>query len=241
LQGIEIVEAIHRRPGIYGPNPIAYLSLLARRPTLTLGDNRKVDFSHAIIFMTSNLGASEMTRLASGGIGFAPKPRPEEPAEVDRKIYRVAVEAAKRKFSPEFMNRIDKVVVFKTLSRAQLDEILDIELDRVQTRILSSEPERVFEFHCTDAAKELLLDEGTDAKYGARHLKRAIEQYLVFPLSSLISTGQVRTGDNVTVDIGADRRSLMFTKEEEYGPAGGGGGGNDFNASRSFMWRVAGR
>ena len=211
------------------------------KATLTLGDNRKVDFSHAIIFMTSNLGASEMTRLASGGIGFAPKPRPEEPAEVDRKIYRVAVEAAKRKFSPEFMNRIDKVVVFKTLSRAQLDEILDIELDRVQTRILSSEPERVFEFHCTDAAKEFLLDEGTDAKYGARHLKRAIEQYLVFPLSSLISTGQVRTGDNVTVDIGADRRSLMFTKEEEYGPAGGGGGGNDFNASRSFMWRVAGR
>ncbi len=210
------------------------------KATLTLGDNRKVDFSHAIIFMTSNLGASEMTRLATGGIGFAPKPRPDEPAEVDRKIYRVAVDAAKRKFSPEFMNRIDKVVVFRTLSRTQLGEILDIELQHVQTRILSSEPDRFFEFHCTGAAREFLLDEGTDAKYGARHLKRAIEQCLVFPLSSLISTGQVRNGDNILVDVAANRRGLMFTKEE-YGPVGGGGGGHDFNASRSFMWRVAGR
>ncbi len=211
------------------------------KATLTLGDNRKVDFSRAMIFMTSNLGASEMTRLATGGIGFAPKPRVEEPAEVDRKIYRVAVEAAKRKFSPEFMNRIDKVVVFRTLNREQLSDILDIELRRVQSRILSSEPERVFEFQCSGPAKQFLLDHGTDAKYGARHLKRAIEQYLVFPLSSLMSTGQVRSGDNVTVEVAADGRSLIFTKEE-CGPAGGGGGGGrDLNSSRAFMWRVAGR
>jgi ATP-dependent Clp protease ATP-binding subunit ClpB len=76
------------------------------KATLTLGDNRKVDFSRAIVFMTSNLGASEMGRLTSGGIGFAPRPSSDDLPDIDRKIYRVAVEAAKRRFSPEFMNRI---------------------------------------------------------------------------------------------------------------------------------------
>src|SRR5687767_15927748 len=132
--------------------------------------------------MTSNLGASEMGRLTSGGIGFAPKPARDESSDIDRQIYRVALEAAKHRFSPEFMNRIDKVVVFRTLNRAQLKEILDIELDRVQRRILSTEPERIFGFHCTAAAKDFLLNEGTDLNYGARQLKRAIERRLVFPL-----------------------------------------------------------
>jgi ATP-dependent Clp protease ATP-binding subunit ClpA len=92
------------------------------KATLTLGDNRKVDFSRTIVFMTSNLGASEMSRLATGGIGFAPKPVVDHAEEIDRKIYRVAVDAAKRKFSPEFMNRIDKVVVFRTLNRGRCSE-----------------------------------------------------------------------------------------------------------------------
>src|SRR5512132_1232171 len=85
------------------------------KATLTLGDNRRVDFSKTIVFMTSNLGAAEMSKLASGGIGFAPEPNNERTEEVDRKIHRVAVDAAKRKFSPEFMNRIDKAVVFRSL------------------------------------------------------------------------------------------------------------------------------
>ena len=221
------------------------------KATLTLGDNKKVDFSRAIVFMTSNLGASEMGRLSSVGIGFAPKPGPEAMTDIDRKIYRVAVEAAKRRFSPEFMNRIDKVVVFRTLNKPQLGEILDIELDRVQNRILSIEPERIFGFHCTPAAKAFLLKEGTDMQYGARHLKRAIERHLVFPLSSLMSTGQVGSGDSVTVDVSADEKSLLFTKEDSSGLAGAGGGadcptpGYDAPArsssSRKFAWRAAGR
>ncbi|MBI4663466.1 MAG: ATP-dependent Clp protease ATP-binding subunit [Verrucomicrobia bacterium] len=220
------------------------------KATLTLGDNRKVDFSRAIVFMTSNLGASEMGRLTSGGIGFAPRPGPDELADLDRKIYRVALEAAKRKFSPEFMNRIDKAVVFRTLSKAQLGEILGIELDRVQSRILQTEPERIFGFHCTPAAKAFLLKEGTDTKYGARHLKRAIERHLVFPLSSLMSTGQVGAGDSVTVDVAEDEQSLIFTKESY--DRFSGGGGSDYSttgrdplarvpSSRVFTWRAAGR
>ena len=101
------------------------------KATVTLGDNRRIDLSRTIVVMTSNLGASEMSRLASGSIGFAPQAA-AEPAEVDHRIYRVAVEAAKRRFSPEFMNRIDKVVVFRTLTYEQLAAILDIELRNVQ-------------------------------------------------------------------------------------------------------------
>jgi ATP-dependent Clp protease ATP-binding subunit ClpB len=88
---------------------------------LTLGDNRRVDFSRAMIFLTSNLGSHEMSSLMTGGLGFASKPR-EQAAELDNKIYRAASEAARRKFSPEFMNRIDKVIVFRTLQREHLEQ-----------------------------------------------------------------------------------------------------------------------
>lgn len=206
------------------------------KAALTLGDNTKVDFSHTIVFMTSNLGASEMSRLSSGGIGFAPKPGPDQMPNIDRRIYRVAVEAAKRKFSPEFMNRIDKVVVFRTLNRNQLQEILDIELNRVQARILATEA-RSFALHYSAAAKEFLLKEGTDLKYGARHLKRAIERHVVFPVSSLISTEQIQGGDTVNVDVAADGLSLVFSKQEQKSSGGGGGDGFDhpinYNASGS--------
>jgi ATP-dependent Clp protease ATP-binding subunit ClpA len=197
------------------------------KATLTLGDNRKIDFSHTIVFMTSNLGASEMGRLASGGIGFAPKPSTQSIEETDRKIYRVAVDAAKHKFSPEFMNRIDKVVVFRTLNRDRLQQILNLELAEVQHRILATQQERPFTFECTAAAKDFLLKEGTDPRYGARHLKRAIERHLVFAISGLISTQQIHAGDTISVDATPARDGLVFTKEEIASravPSGGGSG-----------------
>ena len=95
--------------------------------TLTLGDNRRVDFSHTMIFLTSNLGSHEVMNLMNGGLGFAAN-RSDEDEELDQKIYRAATEAARRKFSPEFMNRIDKVIVFRALTRENLEKILDIEL-----------------------------------------------------------------------------------------------------------------
>ncbi|HYY42436.1 MAG TPA: AAA family ATPase, partial [Pyrinomonadaceae bacterium] len=98
------------------------------KATLTLGDNRRVDFSKTMVVLTSNLGAREMSELISGGIGFAPAKGAKNPndTEVDQKIYRTAVEAARRKFSPEFMNRIDKVVVFRSLKEHHLRQILDL-------------------------------------------------------------------------------------------------------------------
>jgi ATP-dependent Clp protease ATP-binding subunit ClpA len=180
------------------------------KATLTLGDNRRVDFSRCIIVMTSNLGAKELSELISGGIGFSPQVGHQD-SVLDQKIYRTALEAAKRKFSPEFMNRIDKVVVFRSLRDEHLHRILNIELQQVQDRILKSSAPK-FVFTCTDPAKQLLLAEGTDYKYGARHLKRSIERFLVFPLSNLIATNQVEIGDLVIVDRDRQENRLAFSK-----------------------------
>ena len=184
------------------------------KATLTLGDNRRVDFSKTVVIMTSNLGAREMSDMISGGIGFAPNKsgRPQEDNEIDTKIYRTALEAAKRKFSPEFMNRIDKVVVFRSLKEHHLRQILNIELKSVQDRITESAGTK-FIFECTDDAKEFLLGEGIDLKYGARHLKRSIERFLVYPLSNLVATEQVETGDFVTIGFDSSKNVLTFRKQ----------------------------
>src|SRR5918992_128928 len=183
------------------------------KATLTLGDNRRVDFSKAMVIMTSNLGAREMSELISGGIGFAPGKGSKSPndTEVDQKIYRTAVEAARRKFSPEFMNRIDKVVVFRSLKEHHLRQILDLELQAVQDRIMQSAGTK-FVFQCSEPAKDMLLKEGLDFKYGARHLKRSVERFLVYPLSNLVATGQIGLGDLVHVDVDGVRNRLVFSK-----------------------------
>jgi len=183
------------------------------KATLTLGDNRRVDLSQCVIIMTSNLGAGEMTGLVDGGMGFATKVT-EVDSRLDEKISRTAVEAARRKFTPEFMNRIDKVVVFKTLRPEHLSQILEIELGMVQQRILLAAGANQFVFNCTQPVKEYLLQEGTDPKYGARHLKRAIERYIVFPLANLVATGQVKLGDFVRIDLTGESH-LTFVKEAE--------------------------
>jgi ATP-dependent Clp protease ATP-binding subunit ClpB len=183
------------------------------KATLTLGDNRRVDLSCCIIVMTSNLGAGEMEGLMSGGMGFARKPEQID-HKFDEKITRTAQEAARRKFSPEFMNRIDKVVVFKTLRPEHLEQILEIELGMVQQRILQATGNNQFVFSCTPSIKKFLLQEGTDPKYGARHLKRAIERNIVFPLANLVATGQVKLGDFVRIDLNNEGR-MVFVKEAE--------------------------
>jgi len=182
------------------------------KATLTLGDNRRVDLSQAMIFMTSNLGGSEITELMTGGMGFAAAMTLGEKPRLDEKVERMASEAAKRKFAPEFMNRIDKTVVFRPLRREQLERILEIELTLVQQRLLET-PRGHFVFRATRAAKDFLLREGTDLKYGARHLKRTIERHLVYPLASLLATDQVTTGETISVDWNGMTSTLMFLKK----------------------------
>jgi ATP-dependent Clp protease ATP-binding subunit ClpA len=183
------------------------------KATLTLGDNRRVDLSQCLIVMTSNLGATEMNELINGTMGFAQAPAQMD-LKLDEKINRTAVDAARRKFSPEFMNRIDKIVVFRTLRAEHLQQILEIELGLVQQRILQATGNQQFVFSCTSNVKEFLLLEGTDLKYGARHLKRAIERHIVFPLANLVATGQVKLGDYIRIDLDAQGK-MTFVKEAE--------------------------
>jgi ATP-dependent Clp protease ATP-binding subunit ClpA len=181
------------------------------KATLTLGDNRRVDLSQTVIFMTSNLGGTEITELIQGGMGFI-QPKDKPMTNLDNKVERTAVEAARRKFSPEFINRLDKIVVFHSLNREQLTEVLQIELGQLQRRVLETVNGQ-FVFHVTDAGREFLLREGTDQRYGARHLKRAIECHVVFPLANLLATNQVIAGDMLRIDWDARAARLVFWKE----------------------------
>ena len=194
------------------------------KATLTLGDNRKVDFSQSLIFMTSNLGASEMNALLRPHLGFATSEveRAREAGEVDEaltgKLSRVGVEAARRKFTPEFINRIDKVVVFRPLGAEQLQKVLGLELASLQQRIIRAPGSVPFVMNVTESARGFLLAEGTDLKYGARHLKRAVERAVVHPLSNLVASAQIRAGDLVVIDYDSEAGVLTFDREAEEMP-----------------------
>jgi ATP-dependent Clp protease ATP-binding subunit ClpA len=181
------------------------------KATLTLGDNRRVDFSRTIVVMTSNLGAREMEKLTETKLGFSvPCAVPVE--VLNNHLSRLGVEAARKKFSPEFMNRIDKTVVFKQLSDESMQKILELELQAVQRRVLATSGGR-FILRYTECAKKFLLVEGTDAKYGARPLKRTIERNVVLPLSNIMATRQIGEGDVVLIDLANDKCSLIFKKQ----------------------------
>ncbi len=164
------------------------------KATLTLGDNRRVDLSQTVIFMTSNLGKDKPT------------------TGLDEKVERTAMEAARRTFSPEFMNRLDKLVVFHSLSPEQLEKVLQIELNQVQRRVLETDKRR-FLFHVTDAGRQFILQEGSDRRYGARHLKRAIDRHVISPLANLLATEQVKMGDTLCIDWDTRVGRLVFWKE----------------------------
>jgi len=190
------------------------------KATLTLGDNRRVDFSRAMIFLTSNLGANEMNAIVRPSLGFTDGEAEKRAAQMldaptAGKLTRVGVEAARRRFSPEFMNRLDKVVVFNPLGKSELRRILGLELQLVQERISRATGTRLITFSVNDDAESLLLEQGTDLRYGARHLKRAIERLLVQPMSNLIASGQVQAGDLLQVDCDRQLRCLVFVKESQ--------------------------
>lgn len=181
------------------------------KATLTLGDNRRVDFRQVIIAMTSNLGSSQMERLATGGMGFS---APEvQSAILDSQLDNVAKEAAKRKFSPEFFNRLNHVTVFHSLTPENIEKILDLEIAKLHERFLFSSSVN-FYFHVRRSAKDILLKEGYDRVYGARYLQRAIERRLVVPLAKLVSSGQVLRNDSIIIDA-APNGEFRFSVEED--------------------------
>ena len=135
-------------------------------------------------------------------------------AQKTRKLSAVGTAAARKKFTPELVNRLDAMVVFHPLGEAELRQIAEIELRRVQQRILNSAA-APFVFQLTEAALGEVLVEGTDPRYGARHLRRAIDRLLVQPISNLLATDQVRRGDCLRIDSDPESREMVFLRQAE--------------------------
>ena len=184
------------------------------KATLTLGDNRRVDFSNCMIFMTSNLGAAEMGDILQPKLGFAANAITMNETEASDKVSKVGTEAARRRFTPEFMNRIDKIAVFHPLTASDLRKIVDLELADVETRLQHATGAANIAIEVAAEAKDYLLREGSDIRYGARHLRRAIERLLVHPVSNLVATGQLESNDCLCVEFDSISGRLMFLKEK---------------------------
>ncbi len=178
------------------------------KATLTLGDNRRVDFSRSLIFMTGNLGAKETEALTEASIGFGPPPACASPDRAKQ----AALNASRRKFTPEFLNRLDRIIVFRALSDADLRGVLELELEQVQERI-SADCGIPFHLRVAEDARGRLLTQGTDARYGARHLRRTVERLVVEPVSNLIASAQVEPGDVVHVEADPAAPDLVFWKQ----------------------------
>ncbi len=174
---------------------------------LTLGDNRRVDFSKTIIFMTSNLGSKEIAEALAPSLGFAPKFVTANAAEGR------GLAAVRKKFTPEFINRIDHTVVFEPLTPEHLDKILDLEVKNLQRRIrrayqLTKVP--LFIIDIAPAARAQIISEGLDPRYGARYLKRTLEQKIMHPVVNLLTSDQIQPGDTIFIDL--VEGSLTFTR-----------------------------
>jgi len=209
-EGGQLTEAVRRRPfrvvlfdEVEKAHPDAFNVLLQilEDGRLTDGQGRSVDFRNTLIIMTSNLGTSETTRQP---VGFL-----REAADGASVRVRSSIEdALKSTFRPEFLNRIDEIIIFEALTADQIARIVDLVLMEVEARLA----ERRVSVSLTAAAKEWLAKEGYDPVYGARPLRRAVQRYVENPLSTRILAGDFSEGDHVAVD--ADEEGLTFSNAE---------------------------
>jgi ATP-dependent Clp protease ATP-binding subunit ClpA len=191
------------------PSMARLLLGLLDRGILRLGDNTQVSFEKTIVFMTSNLGAREMMRELAPSVGF------QSAVEVDineaaTKLERVAMSAVRRKFSPEFVNRIDQVLTYQPLDAASFAAIVDHEIDRLERHISNRLGARAFSVEVPFAVRQWLMEKGTSVEYGARELKRTIHRHLTQPLAAMVSRGEIAPGSSVVVSIRKDRNSLQL-------------------------------
>ena len=179
---------------------------LLDKGSITLGNGIKLDMRKCVVVMTSNLGAKDVSKhLNEGGIGFL---RSSSRDSTDQKIYETAMKEVKKHFQPEFINRLDRIVVFRSLTDTGLRSILDLELGKVQDRLLS-----IGKFILLDVsqrAKDFLLAEGTNAEYGARELRRTIERFLVSRVTRVVATEQAKSGDIILADYDPDEKKMTF-------------------------------
>ncbi|MBQ1698553.1 MAG: ATP-dependent Clp protease ATP-binding subunit [Bacteroidales bacterium] len=165
---------------------------------LTDGGGRTIDFKNTIIIMTSNIGARDIQNYGHG-LGFGSG---DENTDDNNKA--IVDKALKKTFSPEFLNRIDDIITFNSLSRDNIHKIIDIELDGLYKRIA----EHKYQLTLTEKAKDFLTDKGYDPKFGARPLKRAIQKYLEDELAELLLETEVKEGDEIVADVSDDGEKL---------------------------------
>lgn len=166
---------------------------------LTLGNNKKVKMNKCIIVMTSNLGTADVAKIMNK-IGFKPEDEEELQARADRENESISLSAVEKRFSQEFINRLDEIVVFQRLTKPDMIEILEIELKKLQMQIIhESSGSNQFIFHCSQPVKDYFITEGYSPKFGARPLKRVLEKHLLMPLAELAATDQIKLGDEINV------------------------------------------
>lgn len=166
---------------------------------MRLGDGTAVNFERSMIFMTSNAGAREMAKARNGGVGFARAAKAGPAADLDG-LEAAGRAAFRRRFSPEFINRIDRSVVYHPLTRQSIACILDRQIDALEVQIAARLGPRAFQFEISSEAREILIEEGTDGAYGARELKRTLQRRLLHPLARLMLAGGIPAGAYVRVE-----------------------------------------
>jgi ATP-dependent Clp protease ATP-binding subunit ClpA len=176
---------------------------------LTLGDNRRVDFSRTMIFLTSNLGGRDIQRSMKPAWGLEAALPPQAPKA--GALAAIGLAAAKKKFTPEFMNRLDVTITFEPLARHSLWKILDQLIRRFQTLIIDRLGERSFQFDVDRDARKFLLKRGVSLECGARELKRVLQKHLAQPIGKLVASGQIPPGTLVEITLRPDGEDLLFT------------------------------
>jgi ATP-dependent Clp protease ATP-binding subunit ClpA len=176
---------------------------------LRLGDNSTVNFERSLIFLTSNLGSRGMMKEICPDFGFQAGVRKMR-ASVGRKLESIAVSAARKKFSPEFINRIDEVITYRPLDEESLAEILDQHISDLQRHVHVRLGPRGFGIEVPPESRKFLLKKGVSLEYGARELKRTLHRHLTQPLASLVSGGEIAPGSLIRLELNEDTDSLFI-------------------------------
>lgn len=178
------------------------------KATLKLGDNTAVNFERSLIFLTSNLGAREMQDHLSDTFGFgAPGTHARQPSA---KLHSIALRAVRRRFSPEFVNRVDQTITYSPLTRRDFEAILDIQMKDLDQHLAQRLGPRAFRVELSGEARELLLNAGTSTRYGARELKRAIHRHVIQRIAALVVEGLAHPGGVVRVEKARGRDEVIL-------------------------------
>jgi ATP-dependent Clp protease ATP-binding subunit ClpC len=211
-EGGQLTETVRRKPYCVvlfdeiekaHPDVVQILLQVLEEGRLTDSLGRSVDFRNTIIIMTSNVGAHILQKNQSLGFGM------DDIEDTFEKTKTKIMDEAKRVFKPEFLNRINSIIVFHQLLREHLRKIVDIEISGITRRL----EERHMPLEITDSAKDFLIDEGYDEKFGARPLRRAVEQHLEDPLAESLLRGDLKEGESVYVDRAESGRCLSFSQK----------------------------